>query len=267
MKLKDKVIIVTGGGNGIGREIVLGLLDREAKVAAIDINGTALEETFALAGQKSGNLTIHQGDITRLEIVRALVGDILREHAAIDGVINNAGIIQPFQNVSDLGYDVIHKIMNVNFFGALYLIKEVLPHLLSRPEAHIANISSMGGFFPFSRQTIYGASKAAVKLLTEGLSLELKETKVKVTLVFPGSVSSNIIKNSGLEMNEKMEKAREKIKLLTPKKAAEKIIRGIEKDISKIYLGIDSKLMNFLYNLFPKASPRWVERLMNKVLT
>ncbi|WP_252629481.1 SDR family oxidoreductase, partial [Enterobacter sp. JH539] len=90
--------------------------------------------------------------------------------------INNAGIIQPFVKIDQLGYEVVERVFNVNFYGTLYMTKTFLPHLLTRPEAHIVNVSSMGGFLPVPGQTIYGASKAAVKLFTEGLHSELADT-------------------------------------------------------------------------------------------
>jgi short-subunit dehydrogenase len=76
--------------------------------------------------------------------------------------------------VNELGYEAIERVMNVNFYGTLYMTKTFLPHLLTRPEAHVVNVSSMGGFLPVPGQVIYGASKAAVKLLTEGLHSELQ---------------------------------------------------------------------------------------------
>ena len=115
----------------------------------------------------------------------ALPQQVIDRFGAVDGIINNAGIIQPMVPVADLDYGVIQKVLNVNFYGVLYLTKAFLPHLKARPEAHIVNTSSMGGFLPVPGQTIYGASKAAVKLFTEGLWSELADTNVKVTVVFP----------------------------------------------------------------------------------
>ncbi|OMF28233.1 SDR family NAD(P)-dependent oxidoreductase [Paenibacillus sp. FSL H8-0259] len=116
---------------------------------------------------------------------------MIDQHGKVDGIINNAGIIHPFLKVNELEYDKIKLVMDINFYGTLYMVKSFLPYLLKRPVVHIANVSSMGGFLPVPGQTIYGASKAAVKLLTEGLRAELKDTNVKVTLVFPGGVSTN----------------------------------------------------------------------------
>jgi NAD(P)-dependent dehydrogenase (short-subunit alcohol dehydrogenase family) len=202
------VIAVTGGGNGIGRELVLGLLSRGARVAAVDVNETALQETSQLAGDREGSLSTHVVNVTNKEAVSALPEQVIARHHVVDGIINNAGIIQPFVRVNDLDHAVIERVMNVNFYGTLYMTKAFLPHLLKRPEAHIVNISSMGGFLPVPGQTVYGASKAAVKLLTEGLHSELSNTQVGVTVVFPGAIGTDLPANSGVELDQDSEIAR-----------------------------------------------------------
>ena len=94
----------------------------------------------------------------------------------VDGLINNAGIVQPFVPFADLDQAAIDRVLDVNLMGTINMSRAFMPVLLSRPEAHLANVSSMGGFFPFPGQTLYGASKAGVKLLTEGLYAELLDT-------------------------------------------------------------------------------------------
>jgi NAD(P)-dependent dehydrogenase (short-subunit alcohol dehydrogenase family) len=266
MKVKDKVLVVTGGGNGIGRQIVLNLLSRGARVAAVDINKAALEETVRLSADHKNELTIHQVDITDRKSVENFADAIIVRHGAIDGLVNNAGIIQPFVSLNSVDYDTIDRVMGVNFYGTLYMIKAFLPHLLTRPEAHITNLSSMGGFFPVSGQTIYGASKAAIKLLTEGLYTELKKTKVGVSVVFPGGVGTDIVKNSGVEMSRKMDDMQKSIKLLTPKKAAVIIVNGIEKNRYRIFAGTDSALLNIIYKLSPKKAVELFDHFMSSVL-
>ena len=151
MKVENKVIVVTGGGNGIGRELVLHLLARGAKVAAVDIDQAALQATVDLAGDKKANLSTHIVNITDKEAVEALPEQVIAQHGAVDGIINNAGIIQPFVKLNELEYPAIERVMNINFYGTLYMTKTFLPHLLKRPAAHITNISSMGGFRPGAR--------------------------------------------------------------------------------------------------------------------
>lgn len=109
-------------------------------MAAVDIRDDSLQETVALSPGEPDRLSTHVVDITNRSEVGMLPDDV-----------------------------TIERVMNVNFWGLLNMTKTFLPHLLERPEAHIVNISSMGGFLPVPGQTAYGASKAAVKLLTEGL--------------------------------------------------------------------------------------------------
>jgi len=267
MRAKNKTIVVSGGGSGMGRELVLALLAKGAKVVALDKNQTGLEETVKLVMDKAANLSTHVIDITDKIAVEQLAARIISEQGFIDGLINNAGIIQPFVRVNDLGYETIERVMNVNFYGTLYLIKSFLPHLLTRPEAHIVDISSMGGFLPVPGQTIYGASKAAVKLLTEGLHAELASTNVKVTVVFPGGVNTNILQNSGLEMPKASEGKSKTPNILSAGKAAQIILNAMEKDRYRVLVGNDAKIMDFLYRLNPKAAAGMITKQMSKILS
>jgi NADP-dependent 3-hydroxy acid dehydrogenase YdfG len=190
MNTQGKIIVVTGAGNGMGREMSLHLVRKGAGVAAVDMSETGLQETVRLAGTNSHKISTHVVNITDKTAVDALPSQVQAVHGAVDGIINNAGIIQPFVRLKELPFEAIERVMNVNFYGTLYMIQAFLPHLLERPEAHIINMSSMGGFLPVPGQTIYGASKAAVKLLTEALHSELQGTPVRVTVVFSGAIGT-----------------------------------------------------------------------------
>jgi len=266
MKINQKIFVVTGAGNGIGRELVLGLLSKGARVAAVDKNKPFLEETVKLSGEKKTNLTTHLVDIADKEAVEALPDQIISQHGVVDGLINDAGIIQPFVKINDLDYEAIRDVMDVNFYGTLYMTKAFLPHLLTRPEAQIVNISSMGGFLPVPGQTIYGASKAAVKLFTEGLSSELLNTRVRVMAVFPGAIDTNIAANSGVEGSLQVEKGQGPIKMLAPQRAAQIIVDGIEKNRYHVLVGSDSKFMNLLSRLSPQRSAKLIYTQMKSLL-
>jgi short-subunit dehydrogenase len=266
MKVKNKVMVVTGGGNGIGRQLVLTLLARGAIVAAVDINNLALQETKMMAGDHQKNLSTYVVNITDREAVEALPEQIIARHGVVDGIINNAGIIQPFIRLKDLGYDAISRVMDINFFGTLYMIKSFLPYLIQRPEAHIANISSMGGFLPVPGQTIYGASKAAVKLLTEGLFSELLNTHVHVSAIFPGAIGTNIAVNSGVSIGSPDGPEQKKMKTLPVDQAARIMIDGIEKNKYHILVGPDSKLMDFLCRIVPQQAAEFIYKQMSSLL-
>ena len=269
MKVQNKVIVVTGGGNGMGRELVLNLLSKDASVAAVDINEAALRETAELAGNKKDKLSMHIVNITDKDAVTALPEQVISRHGTVDGLINNAGIIQPFVRVNDLDYAAIERVMNVNFYGTLYMTKAFLPHLLTRPEAHITNISSMGGFLPVPGQSLYGASKAAVKLLTEGLHSELLTTKVGVTVVFPGAIGTNIAANSGVSIGRSSENTNQQrsIKPLAPRKAAEMIIAGMEQNRYRVLVGSDAAFLDFIYRLSPQRAANFIFKQMKSLLT
>jgi len=270
MKVKDKVIVVTGGGNGIGRQVVLQLLKKGARVAAADLSEKGLKETEKLASTTNDYLSLHTLDISDKTAVEKLVDDVIKHHKVVDGYINVAGIIQPFTHVNGLDYDRIELVMNVNFYGTLYMSKTFIPHLLKRHEAHIVHISSMGGFVPVPGQTIYGASKAAVKLLTEGLHSELQDTNVKVTVVFPGGVATDITKNSNADNRKKPEnetaQEHSKMKLLTPEEAAEIIITGMVKDKYRVLAGKDAKMLDKLTRLAPKKAADIIAKKLKSVM-
>lgn len=265
MNVNGKVFVVTGGGNGIGREVVLLLLKKGARVAAVDIKPEALIETARLAGNPKDGLTTHIVNITDKTAVEGLPRAVIAAHGAVDGLVNVAGIIQKFVQFKDLDFTEIERVMNINFWGTLYMVKAFLPHLLLRPEASITNVSSMGGFLPVPGQTLYGASKAAVKLFTEGLNSELHDTRVNVTVVFPGAIGTNIAANSGVT-NLGVSAENTKIKMTAPSVAGAKIVEGIEKNAYRVLIGSDAKMMDFFYRLMPRHAARIIYQQMKSIL-
>jgi short-subunit dehydrogenase len=144
------------------------------------------------------------------------------------------------------------------------MTKAFLPRLLVRPEAHIVNISSMGGFLPVPGQTAYGASKAAVKLLTEGLHAELAQTSVRVTVVFPGAVATNITANSGVALGVSADESR--WKPLPAERAARDILDGMEKNQYRVLVGRDARLLDWLYRLDPARAAAFIAKQMKELL-
>ncbi len=267
MKTMNKVIMVTGAGSGMGRALVLALVKKGAHVAAVDLNETTLKETIQLAEQYQDNISLHVLNITDRKAVEALPDEVLKAHGVVDGLINNAGIIQPFVRFNDLPYEAIERVLNVNLYGPIYMTKTFLPHLQKRPVAHIVNVSSMGGFFPVPGQTLYGASKAGVKLLTEGLYSELIETNVRVTVVFPGALATNITQNSGVAIPAGMgSESASSFPTTSAQDAAQTILNGMERDQFQVYIGKDAKLMNFLYRVSPRRATRFMYNQMKALL-
>ncbi len=267
MQIDNKVFVVTGGGNGMGREVVLGLLARNARVAAVDLNEAGLAETAALAGA-GDRLTTHALNVSDRKAVLALPAAVKKAHGQVDGVLNVAGIIQPFVKIAELDFDVIERVMNVNFWGVVNMSKAFLPELLARPQSALLNVSSMGGFLPVPGQAAYGASKAAVKLFTEALYAESQGTSLAVTVVFPGGVGTNITKNSGVDTS-KMEAAMSGAKMpktVTPADAGRQIIEGLEKGAYRVRIGGDAKFMDRFSRLAPRRATLLIADQMKALL-
>ncbi len=171
-----------------------------------------------------------------------------------------------------LDYADIERVMNVNFYGTLNMVKEFLPHLLARPEAQIVNVSSMGGYVPVPGQTIYGASKAALKLMTEGLRSELRGTSVGVSVVFPGAVSTNISVNSGVVTEAEAKKMASdpntaKFKMSTAADAGRIIADALEKNPFHGFVGSDATMMDRISRLSPERAANLIAKQMASLLS
>jgi len=265
MKVSNKVCVVTGAGSGMGREMTLELVRRGAHVAAIDIHEKTLQETKELAGARSGEVSLFTLDVTDQSAVAALPERVIQQCGAVDVLINNAGIIQPFVPIKDLSQEDAAKVMAVNFWGPFMLLKAFLPLLIARPEAHILNVSSMGAYAPVPGQSLYGASKAAIKLLTEGLRSELLDTNVGVTVAFPGAVATNITTNSGLDMPTSDADAA-KFKSLPAPTAARIMVDAIEKKKARVTVGKDATMMDRLSRLNPVMAANIIYKQMKSLL-
>ncbi len=263
MKVSGKVAVVTGAGSGVGRALTLELLERGARVAGVDVRPDGLHGTVeqAAAGER---LSAHVLDITDREAVQALPEAVTARHGRVDILINNAGIMQPFVTVEDVDYATIERVLDINLMGTIHMVKAFLPLLRQRPVAHIANVSSMGGFLPVPGQTVYGASKAAVKLLTEGLYAELLDTPVGVSVVLPGGMATNIAENSGVDLTglDQMDASN----IPTAREAARTIVEGIEADRFHILVGRDARVMNLASRVAPRRATHLIQRRMSRLM-
>jgi NAD(P)-dependent dehydrogenase (short-subunit alcohol dehydrogenase family) len=266
MDIQGKVFVVTGGGNGMGREVVLGLLDRGARVAAVDVSPDGLAGTVSLAGPNTERLTTHQVNVTDPDAVNALPEAVIAAHGTVDGLLNVAGIIQKFVPFAELTTADIERVMNVNFWGVVNMVRAFLPILVTRPKAALVNVSSMGGFLPVPGQTIYGASKAAVKLFTEGLHAELMNGPVAVTVVFPGAIGTNISQNSGVDIPGMDAADASSHKTLAPSVAGRIIIEGMARGKYRVLVGGDATMLDRLTRLAPERAMKLIASQMADLL-
>lgn len=270
MHIANKVFVVTGGGDGIGREVVRVLLERGARVAAVDLRQEALDETAAALPTAGDRLSRHVADVSDRARVAELPDEVVAAHGRVDGLLNVAGIIQRFVPFAALDDADMDRVMAVNFWGPVAMCKAFLPHLRSRPEAAILNVSSMGGLAPVPGQTVYGASKAAVKLFTEGLYAELRGSSVAVTVVLPGGVATNITGNSGVEVPGGADAAAaaeaSSFPTTTPQDAATQVVDALEKGAYRVLIGKDARGLDAMSRIAPRRATDVIAKKMASIL-
>ncbi|TXI41116.1 MAG: SDR family NAD(P)-dependent oxidoreductase [Mycobacterium sp.] len=263
MQIADRVFVVTGGGNGMGRQVVLGLARRGARVAAVDLDVAGLTETADLGRAAGASVSTHVVDVTDRGAVAALPDQVIDAHGQIDGLVNIAGIIHRFAPFVELSADETDRIMDVNFWGTVNTCRVFLPILLQRPEANLTNMSSLSALVPFASQTFYGASKGAVKQFSEGLYGELSDTGVHVVTLFPGNITTNLTGNSGVQM---IDSGGRKAPSKTPEQAGEKIVEAIAKDRFRVLVGTDARLLDLLARVSAKRTTGFIAKQIKSVL-
>ena len=202
-----RIAVVTGGGSGMGRELVRQLAAEGASVAMCDVSRQSMEETKALCardGVISGvRITSHAVDVSDEEQVARFRDEVAAEHATdkIHLLFNNAGIGAGGSLFTDSRANW-EKTFNVCWFGVYYMTRAFLPMLVKAEEGHITNTSSVNGFWasigPDAPHTAYSAAKFAVKGFTEALITDLRVNAphIKCSVVMPGYIGTNIVANS-----------------------------------------------------------------------
>ncbi|MCX2982083.1 SDR family NAD(P)-dependent oxidoreductase [Halieaceae bacterium IMCC14734] len=256
--LEGKVVALTGAASGIGRCLAIELAEKGSHLAIADVDEQGLQQTLELL-PKEAKASLHIVDVSNRERVYSWADEVVKEHGHVDCIINNAGVASSM-TIEDISYEDFEWVFDIVFYGVLYGTKAFLPYLKQRPDAHIVNISSVNGFFPFPTNGPYNCAKHAVKALNQTLLQELRHTSVNVTSVHPGGIKTNIVRNSRFaEGTESGEAAQKKIEGFdrmagtTPEKAASIIIKGMLKNRKRQLVGVDAVIIDLLVRLMPQG--------------
>jgi len=242
---KDKIVVITGAGSGIGRALALDFAGRGAKLALSDINEAGLAETVTAVEGKGAVVKGDKLDVADRAAFEAYAAAVLDHFGSVNVVINNAGVALAGDLV-DLEWDDIDWIIGINFWGVVHGTKFFLPALIESGDAHIVNISSLFGLVSMPGQSMYNAAKYAVRGMTEALREEMLigRTGVGVTAVHPGGIKTAIARSARTSAKEDQAATAkffdEKLAKTTPEKAAEVIIRGIERKQARVLVGLDA---------------------------
>ena len=258
---KDKVIVITGAGSGIGRALAQKFQQLGAKLALNDYNEKTLSETIELLALPSHQVYYATVDVSDREAMFNFADDVMNHFSAVDVVVNNAGLSIGGVDFVNVDLDKFERVIDVNFKGVLYGSRAFLPYLEQRPEAALVNISSVYGFTGISMLEAYVSSKFAVNGLTQALIHTYRNTPLRIHSVHPGGIKTNITRNA-LDYQEKDELF-DKLLTLSPAYAAEVIIRGIKKKKSRILIGKEAYLLDFLTRLAPIRGAALVNKYMD----
>ena len=188
-RLKDKVAVVTGGAQGIGRGIARRLAQEGAKIGVADINETGAAKTAAEINSAGGISCAVKLDVTSLKDAMAAAEAVERQLGPVDILVNNAGW-DKVQHFLDTDEELWNRLIDINFRGLLNCVKAFAPRMLNRPGSKIVSIASDAGRAGGVNDAVYSGCKGAVISFTKALARELARYKINVNAVAPGVIDT-----------------------------------------------------------------------------
>jgi short-subunit dehydrogenase len=256
----NKVAVITGAANGLGKVIAIELKRQGCHLALLDVDSNGLEQLRSELTDNVHRVSTHMVDISQEGQIIAAREEILREHKQVDLLINNAAvsISQPFKDVSISDYKWL---MDINFWGTVYCTKYFLADLQKSGDSRLVNIISEFAYLGFPGKTTYGSSKGAIMGFTNSLKTELHGSNVKVSLVIPPPMDTGLVKNGKHIDEQKKDKEETFLQRngMPVYKAAVKIVKGIERGRYRIVVGP----MMFCVDLAARVAPALSHRLVS----
>ena len=260
IELAGNAVAVTGAASGIGSALARQLAQRGCDLALADVDEVGLKavaEELARAGR--ARVLTRRVDVSNAIQVQEFAREATASFPKLCVAINNAGVALQGQ-FEELDLTQIQWLMGINFWGVVHGTQAFLPHLQRQPWGHIVNISSIFGIIGPPGNCAYAASKFAVRGFSESVRHELamNGSPVRLSVVHPGGVKTNIARNSqaGAHLRDRSHRAEalqrfEQMARTTPTAAALRIIRGIERNEPRILIGRDARVMDWIQRLRP----------------
>lgn len=259
--MTDQVVIITGASSGIGEACGYVFSEKGARVVLAARNEEKLNDIADKLQSLNRQVLAVQTDVSREEDCKSLIDKTLEHFGRIDVLINNAGISMRglFQDTS---LDVLHKLMDTNFWGTVYCTHYALPHILKN-NGSVVGISSIGGFQGLPGRTGYSSSKFAMHGFLETLRVEHLKNGLHVMIAAPGFTSTNVRKAAlGPDGQSQGESPRDENKMMSPEKVAGIIANGVKKRKRLIIMTLEGKLTVFIRRLAPKLIDKITYRVM-----
>ena len=260
--LRDKVIVITGASSGIGEAMAKEYAAQGAKVV---LGARSVQKLQLLAGdiRSTGGRAAYCGvDVTKPAECKELIGTAVREFGGIDVLICNAGISMR-AIFDDVELDVLHKLMDVNFWGAVYCCKYALPYLQAS-KGSVVGISSVAGLHGLPGRTGYSASKYAMTGFLETLRIENLKKGLHVMIACPGFTASNV-RFSALtaDGSQQGETPRDEAKMMTAEQVARIVAKGILRRKRLCLMESEGRATHFV----KKFAPAFLDRMFYLVMS
>ena len=249
-RLQGKVVVVTGAGSGMGREVALLAARHGARVAVSDVNEQGLAETVDLLKDAGApEVRSDRVDVAARQEVVDWAAAVAEQFGTVNVVVNNAGVSYA-GDFEEMPYDDFDWIVGINFMGVVHGTKEFLPHLIASGDGHLVNISSLFGLISIPGQSAYNATKFAVRGFTEAVREEMIVNRhpVKVTCVHPGGIKTGIARNgrkvAGTNVQATDDFFDQKLAKMTADKAARIILEGAMAGKPRQLVGLDAHALH-----------------------
>ncbi len=255
MQFKDKLVLITGAGSGIGQSTALAFAGAGARILAVDIREDGLAETQRMIQSTDGYCDTYLADVGDEKSMQQLADDVHRQQGQLDVLVNNAGIGAAGRFL-DTTSETCERVLRINLKGVMNGCRVFLPEMVRRGKGgHVVNLASMAAYFPAPDMPIYNASKYAVLGFSESLRADMKDHGIGVSAICPGVVHTNIVKTSTIEgpasawQDKAVEFYRKRNYL--PEGVARAILKAVRKNVAVMPVTPEAWVMYYLKRWFP----------------
>lgn len=259
---RGKVVVITGAGSGMGRDIAVKLARRGARLAISDVTPEGLAVTEKLVTEAGAEVHSQLLNVAEREAVLTYADTVAEHFGVVNVVFNNAGIAHHGE-IERTEFKDIERVMDVDYWGVVNGTKAFLPHVIASGDGHIVNTSSLFGLLAEPGQAAYNSAKFAVRGFTEALRQEMIIAKypVQVSCVHPGGIKTAIARNATVsgDHDQKATAALfdRYLARMTSEDAADVIIEGVRKNKARILVGTDAKILDLSVRLVA-SKYQWV---------